>query len=538
MIADLGTRGEELYAGVVEVLPESGSELGVATDLECDRVAAEGSDRFAGSREQIEAMLSWLEDAESDGLEHSQLEERLQADGRELLRRMLEDKLALRAFREQRLDGVTDSAGVARGAVERGHERVLSSVFGQVTIGRLAYRRRGRENLYVADGQLNLPRERPSHGVRRLAAVESSKGSFDEAADQVREITGLEISKRQIEELAQAAAVDFDAFYTSQARPVDAPTTDREDDVLVISCDGKGIVMRSDALRPATAAAAQRASPKLTTRLSRGEKRNRKRIAEVGAVYEVKPQPRTAQEVLASSAEKTMPAPKATRKWLTASVVEDAATVVGKLFDEAQRRDPQQQRTWVALVDGNNHQIDRITAEARKREVKVTILIDCVHVLEYLWGACWSFFDEGDPAAERWVHEKALAVLEGKASIVAASIRRKATRQNLDSNDRTGADRCADYLHNKTPYLDYPAALKNGWPIGTGVIEGACRHLVKDRMDRTGARWGLQGAEAVLKLRALRSNGDFDSYWQFHLAHEQQRVHQTRYANSVIPRAG
>ena len=189
-------------------------------------------------------------------------------------------------------------------------------------------------------------------------------------------------------------------------------------------------------------------------------------------------------------------------------------------------------------MDGNNHQIDRITAEARKREVKATILIDCVHVLEYLWGACWSFFDEGDPAAESWVKEKALAVLEGKASIVAASIRRKATRQNLDSNDRSGADRCADYLHNKAPYLDYPAALKNGWPIGTGVIEGACRHLVKDRMDRTGARWGLQGAEAVLKLRALRSNGDFDSYWQFHLAHEQQRVHQTRYANSVIPRAG
>lgn len=169
--------------------------------------------------------------------------------------------------------------------------------------------------------------------------------------------------------------------------------------------------------------------------------------------------------------------------------------------------------------------------------MRVTILIDCVHVIEYLWGACWTFFEEGDPAAERWVKEKALAVLEGKASIVAASIRRKATRQNLDSDDRKRADRCADYLHNKAPYLDYPTALKNGRPIGTGVIEGACRHLVKDRMDRTGARWGLNGAEAILKLRALRSNGDFDSYWRFHLAHEQRRVHQTRYANGVIPRA-
>ena len=537
MIADPGTRCGELYAPAVEVLPEDASDRGAATDLESDGVAVEGAcaDPFVSSREQLETMLGWLSDGETDGLEHSQLEERLQADGRELLRRMLEDKLELRAFREQRLEGVACSAGVVRAAVEPGHERVLSSVFGQVTVGRQAYRRRGCQNLYLADAQLNLPRERPSHGTRRLAAVESSKGSFEEATEQVREITGLEISKRQVEELARAAAVDFDAFYASQASTAVEQDDDSDDDVLVISCDGKGIVMRSDGLRPATAAAAQRAQPKLRTRLSRGEKPNRKRIAEVGAVYEVKPRPRTGEEVLASSAEKTVPAPKAKRKLLTASVVCDAATVVGQVFDEAERRDPQHQRTWVALVDGNNHQIDRITAEAKARSIKLTIVIDLVHVLEYLWGACWSFFNEGDPAAERWVHEKALAVLEGKASIVAASIRRKATRLDLDTDKRAKADRCADYLHNKAPYLDYPTALRNGWPIATGVIEGACRHLVKDRMDRTGARWGLQGAEAVLKLRALRSNGDFDSYWRFHLAQEQRRVHKTRYANGVIP---
>ena len=121
----------------------------------------------------------------------------------------------------------------------------------------------------------------------------------------------------------------------------------------MISCDGKGIVMRPDGLRPQTQAAARRASPKLTTRLSRGEKRNRKQIAEIGAVYEVKPAPRAPEEVLASTQEKTLPAPKAKRKWLTASVVEDAATVVGQVFDEACRRDPDHERTWIALVDGS-----------------------------------------------------------------------------------------------------------------------------------------------------------------------------------------
>jgi hypothetical protein len=135
------------------------------------------------------------------------------------------------------------------------------------------------------------------------------------------------------------------------------------------------------------------------------------------------------------------------------------------------------------------------------------------------------------------VHEKALEVLRGKATIVAAAIRRKATALRLDASARKNADTCADYLLAKAPYLDYPSALANGWPVATGVIEGACRHLVKDRMDITGARWSAQGAEAILKLRAVRPNGDFDDYWRYHLDRERQRVHRSRYAGEVLPTA-
>jgi hypothetical protein len=539
VIADLGTRSGELYAPPDEVLLSGGLADGDATNLggEEDRAPADGcvEDRFARSRARFEKIVGWLGDEAAGGLEHSELESRLEAEGRELLRVLMQDRLDLGAEREQRADEVVDAAGVARGAVEPDHRRPLDSVFGKVTVGRLAYRARGEQNLYPADGLLNLPvEERASHGVRRLVAVESSRGSFEEATAQVRERTGLQIGKRQVEQLAVRAAVDFEEFYATKTR---SPVEEDTDDALALSADGKGIVMRSEALRTATAQAAQRASPKLKTRLSRGEKRNRKRIAEVGAVYEVTPAPRTPADVLASTEEKTMPAPKAKNKWLIASVVEDAATVVQDIFDEAERRDPEHRRTWVALVDGNNHQIDRIQKEAKARRVKVTILVDLVHVLQYLWGAAWCFFKEGDPVAESWVAEKALAVLEGKAGIVAAAIRRKATRLSLDSEQRAKADRAADYLLNKAPYLDYPTALKNGWPIATGVIEGACRHLVKDRMDITGARWGLQGAEAILKLRALRCNGHFDAYWTYHLAQERHRNHESRYANSVIPQA-
>ena len=222
----------------------------------------------------------------------------------------------------------------------------------------------------------------------------------------------------------------------------------------------------------------------------------------------------------------------------TASVVEDIASVIAQVFDEAERRDPNHLRSWVALVDGARHQIDCIQAEAKRRRVTVTIICcDVVHVLEHLWKAAWSFHAEGDAEAEAWVQQKALGVLEGGASTVAAAIRRKATCLSLDASRRANADKCADYLLARAPYLDYPAALASGWPIATGVVEGAYRHIVADRMNLTGARWGLEGAAAVLKLRALRSNGDFSTYWGFHLARERQRVHEAHYANGALPRA-
>ena len=218
-------------------------------------------------------------------------------------------------------------------------------------------------------------------------------------------------------------------------------------------------------------------------------------------------------------------------------MIDDAATVITRVFEEAQRRDPQHQRTWIALLDGAKHQIDRIEAEAKARGVHVTIVCDFIHVLEYVWKAAWSFFAEGDPTAEAWVADKALAVLNGQASTIAASVRRKATCLGLDPRARDNADRCADYLLAKRDYLNYPHALKQGWPIATGVIEGACRHLVKDRLDLTGARWGLNGAEATLKLRALRTNGHFNEYWNFHLNRERHRVHETRSAPATLPTA-
>jgi hypothetical protein len=488
---------------------------------------------FGGSRACFEEIVSWLEGTDAPCLTHGELEDDLDHRGRELLRLLLQDHLDLRARREQRAE-VIDGDGVSHGSVEAGHRRTLVTVFGAVTVDRLAYRHHGRPNLHPADGLLNLPGERHSHGLRRLAAIEASRGSFQDAVEAIERGTGVSVGKRQTEQLTARAAADVEDFYASR-RQVPA----RDDDVLVISADGKGIVMRPASLRPATAAKAAAATTKLETRLSKGEKRNRKRLAEVGAVYDLSPRPRSPTDIMNTEDDdgQPIPASEAKNKWLTASVLDDAAEVVKAIFDEAERRDPSHARTWIALVDGNNHQIERITAQATARGVTVTIVVDFIHVLEYLWDAAWCFYTEGDTAAETWVHDRAIAILEGRAKQVAAGMRRRATAAGLCSAKRKKADDAARYLVNKIPYLDYPTALAAGWQIATGVIEGACRHLVKDRMDITGARWSAEGAEAVLKLRAVRTNGDFDDYWQHHLQQERQRVHSGRYANNLIPAA-
>ncbi len=499
------------------------------------RAPTASTDPFAPARAKFEEIVAFLQSVEAAKLDHYQAETWVEGNGRECLRAVVQNFYDLKALNEPRLTDVADAEGIPRGSVEPHHARRLLTIFGQIVVYRLAYRRRTRPNLHPLDAALNLPEERHSLRLREIAAIEAARGSFEEAKAAITRLTGQIIGKRQVEELVRRASADVEGFYAQ------LPTEPVEDaDVLVLSADGKGIVMRPNALRPATRKAAERSTPKLATRLSKGEKRNRKRMAEVGVVYDAVPVARTPSDILpdpATPPDRAAPAPKAKNRWFTASVVDRAADVIAKIFAQADQRDPEHQRTWVALVDGNKDQIDHLNAQAACRQLTLPILIDFIHVLEYLWKAAWSFYEEGDPQAEAWVREKALAVLQGKAPVVAAAITRKATSLHLAPDRRQGADRCATYLLNHKAYLDYPTALGRGWPIATGVVEGACRHLVKDRMDITGARWSLEGAEAMLKLRALRANGDFDAYWPYHLAQERRRVHQSRYANGRIPLA-
>jgi hypothetical protein len=494
---------------------------------------------FDRSRVVFEQVVAGLAGVELGAIAHGELEDRLGVSCRELVRTLLQDHLDLRAAREQKIvGGACGLDGERRSRVEAGCTRALVSVFGLVQVSRIAYRSPGLSNVYPADEMLNLPSGSSfSHGIRRLAVLEGVRGSFAGASEAIERATGVRVGTRQIRELTLRAGADVDPFYEARALPAAGVG-----DVLVLTLDGKGVVMRPGSLRKATAAAAAKTRPRLGTRLSPGEKTGRKRMAELACVYDIAPESRTAADVLPSRPGPRTPAapppplarrPRATGKWLSASLIKDIPTMVAAAFAEAERRDPGHQRTWVALVDGNRTQIAAIEAEAAARSVTVSIVIDFIHVLEYVWSAAWSFFDKGDPDAEDWVIATSRKILQGNAVQVASGIRRRATRFGFTGSERKNADLSATYLSNHAAHLDYPTALASGWPIATGVIEGACRHLVKDRMDLTGARWGLDIAEAILTLRAVHTTGDLPDYWAYHLTQEHRRTYPQHTQNAA-----
>jgi hypothetical protein len=509
-------------------------------DAGMDAAQLDGLDAFCASRAAFDALVATLAGAKASGWTHDQLEDHLETGGRELLRLLLQDHLDLRALREQhavatgRIGPVTDAGGIGHRKVEPGHVRHLTTVFGTVRVTRCAWRADGAPNLYPTDAALNLPCRLHSHTLRRRAAIEAARGSFQAAEQALTRACGKVAGKRQVEQLTVAAASDIDAFYQASAPQ---PATD--DTVLVLSVDGKGVVMRPEALRDQTRKAAQaKGANRYQTRLASGEKQGRKRMATLGVVYDADPASRRPHNVIGpaialgadgAGATRRRPGPIATAKWLTGSIATTSEQVIAAVFDQVQQRDPTHRRTWIVLVDGARHQLDLIRAEAARRGVHIHILVDFIHVLEYLWRAAWCFYQDADPAAEPWVAGHALRILAGEADAVIAALGQQATDADLTPQQRHGVDACIGYLQAKRELLGYDTALTRGWPIATGVIEGACRHLIGDRLDITGARWGLQGAEAVLRLRALWTNGDFPAYWRFHCAQEHRRVHQARY---------
>jgi len=491
-------------------------------------------DSFAGARAYFEQMIRWLKSGEAMRTQ-SEVERALRERAEVLMLGMLQGHLDHRSAREK----LTYEMGQRDPDVQvRTRTRQIETSFGRAKLPRLGHKRAGKPTEFPLDKELNLQPELYSLEVRQMVALEAQRGCWDEVVGTLDRYTGGHVPKRQAQELASRAAVDFDAFYELTAAPIGEDLSDTA--IEGASCDGKGVVMLTQGLRDATRkqaaqdkATAVRGDPMAPKKLRKCDKR----MAIVTANWEQERQPRTPAQILAKldrkpdapDTPKQRP-PRPRNKRVRASLEKSQAEGISEMFDELERRNPDGQRQCVILVDGEEHQMEYIRREAASRSLAITTVLDLIHVIHYLWIAGYALCSKDSRDTEQWVRFYLERLLTGQASYVAAAIRRQATMAKMTDEAREPVDKCCDYLLKNQRFLRYNQYLADGLPIATGVIEGTCRHLVQDRMGITGARWDVPGGEAVLKLRALRCSGDWDEYWTFHEREEAGRNHEIQAA--------
>jgi len=504
------------FSVTVREVRDDGSEA----PLEGELAAA-----LAAPAEQFAGLAAWAAD-EARYLDHGEREKAIGEEGRELQRRLLQAAFDLDAAREERAGGVTSAAGIPHGTVERGCERGLASVFGPVRVTRMAYRNRREPNLYPADARQVLPEDPYSLGMRALAARHLAGGGFGQAQEEIEDRTGVKIGRAQLTGIAEDLAAWTGDFYAERALDADRDLPDS--DVIMMQGDGKGIAMRPEHRRNAGKEAD-------------GTRPGIKKMAEIVAVADFTPAIREPEDIAAPPARRqARPGPKARDKWVSASVTESIGDMIAAAFEEADRRDPERVRQRVFLVDGNKQQITAIGAQARERGLKVPVLIDYIHVSGYI-GKAAAALHPGDPAAAgQWADGQLLRVLHGRAKAVAGTLASVAAKARANPRKRhldlTDLEKAVTYLENNQQHMKYDKALAKGWPIATGMIEGACRFVIQDRFGITGARWSPDGAEVILKIRAVVVNGDLDDYMTYYKNRYRDEHHLARYDEDTIDR--
>ena len=385
------------------------------------------------------------------------------------------------------------------------------SIFGELWVARHYFTAAGQAGAAPLDAELSLPETAYSDLLRDWGAYGDTEQAYRETQLLLERMLGLTLSVATLEQQALRSAADVDVFYAQARAPV--PPTDSAS-ILVVQADGKGVPMTTTRLEQ-------------PVRLGKGQKRGTKKEAVVTCLYSVAPYMRTAEEVAAALLHEGDP--KAARSRPKPIGKEQHATLAGKatacrnLAERAAQRDGVHIQHRVALTDG---------AEALQDQVQghfpgYTLILDILHATEYLWDAANALLGESNPKRTNWLRPKLVQLLEGKTAEVIRSLQAEAAASTCSLSQRKALERTIGYYRRNQPFMHYNHYLAQGWPIGTGVVEGACGHLVKDRLEKAGMRWTVEGAQAILDLRAVRLNGDWEAYWHFHRQQQHQRLYST-----------
>lgn len=391
------------------------------------------------------------------------------------------------------------------------------SIFGELEIKRPYFYRKGAGGDTPLDAELGLGEDSYSDFLRELHDELGVYIAYGQEVAIIERLLGIGLSKRCIQQFVGNDAADAAAYY-EQKPP---PSAGEEGAILAVQADGKGV--------PIIKASAN----KDKVRLKRGEARSKKKAVTATALYTIQPAPRTVDEVVASLLEgeqekKTTQRSRPQHKQLWGTLAGKPAAL-DRLQGEVEKRMGDHIQHRVMLCDGDKS----LQAHLRQRFPDFTLILDFIHAYEYLWQVATTLYGQDDPDRLAWVLERTRTLLDGQSCSLATSFRQLAQEKGRTASQRKILQKVATYYENNYPYMDYVTYLQRGWPIASGVIEGACRHFVKDRMELSGMRWSIDGAENLLHLRAVAENDDWDDYHRFRKQQRQQRLYQSDWPEEI-----
>lgn len=473
---------------------------------------------FDGLTAEVDALAQWICDAACQGTPAHEVErglfDRLLRLGKTLFQAFL-TMVGPGDFGEK---AMLNDDGVVHRAKEQ-HERRLLTIFGEFTIARWVYARRDKAKFEFVptDQRLQLPASEVSYLLQEWDQLLGVEHAFGKVREVIQTILRLKQSVDTLEHTNQQMAAAAPVFREQQKR-VDRS---KEGELLIVTEDNKGIPMvRSVEEKPAGA------------HRTKGEKANKKQMACIGCVYSVDRHARTPEQLVATlfrdldRPKKQPPQAQNKRYWAELSRLLDDQEVRGQdlVFQQLKaeidtRRRPGQ---WLIHLSDGQTSLETDRQTYLPEDARTMDILDLMHVLPRVWEAAHVFHKEASAEASAFVREHLTRILHGKVGTVIANWRRQATCRRLPTAEKKTLRTLCDFLAKNKHRMRYDEYLALGCPVATGVIEGACRHVIKDRMERAGMRWKVPGAQAMLNLRTIHSNGDWTAFQDFRIALENE----------------
>lgn len=405
------------------------------------------------------------------------------------------------------------------------HGKYYFSIFGKIKVPRSCYRLPGHSSVMPLDAQADLPDRCYSYLVQEMMDYLSIRDSFDESKKTIDKILGLNINSSRFEVVSRDTSTSYDEFYEHKS----PPPQESEGELQVLSFDGKGVPV------------IKRELAVLKARLGTGEKRQKKKEALVGVSYTADRKERSPEDVaknllypVKDRDNKEQNEVKAQNIRHFASLERKKADVMDEIIRDAQARDPEYSRQWVVLLDGALHLWNLVSEHLSG--IEYIGILDIIHVVEYLFLAGNVLHGKKkSKKKDQWVYKQLVRILKGHVGQVIGGLKQSITKRKFSKNKLKSINDVIRYLDNHREWMKYDEYLKAGYPIGTGVVESSCGHLVKDRMEGSGRRWSIDGAEATLLLRSVYKSGDWDAYWKAHMQRERTLMNQRMFDGVGYP---